>query len=90
MAVTKIVKSGYKSPEEMSNLINYIVSEERHAINGLTGGRMILTGSSESVYEQMMDVKQHFRKECGRYMQHIIVSFSSYELHYLGVNEIYK
>lgn len=90
MSIVKVVKSGYKSAEETANLINYIISEERHAINGLTGGRMIITGSSEFVYEQMMEVKQYFRKECGRYMRHIIVSFSNYESQYLGANEIYK
>ncbi|MBQ4560008.1 MAG: relaxase/mobilization nuclease domain-containing protein [Tyzzerella sp.] len=90
MAIIKAIKSGYKSPEEMNSLIQYIISEERHVINGLTGGRMIMTGSSESVYQQMMECKQYFHKVCGRYMRHIIVSFSNYELQYLGVNEIYK
>lgn len=90
MAITKAIKSGFKSPEEMNALIEYIISEDRHVINGLDGGRMIITGSSEFVYEQMMEVKQYFRKECGRYMRHIIVSFSNYELQHLGANEIYK
>lgn len=90
MSIVKVVKSGFKSSEETANLINYIISEERHVIKGLTGGRMILIGSPESVYQQMMDVKKYFKKCCGRYMQHIIVSFSNYELQYLGVNEIYK
>lgn len=90
MSITKIVKSGYKSPEEMANLINYILSEERHAINGLVGGNMIVTGKPETVYQQMMDVKQYFKKCCGRYMRHIVVSFSNYELQYLRVDEIYR
>lgn len=90
MPITKVVKSGYKSPEEMNNLITYIVSEERHTINGLTGGNMIFANSAMSVYQQMMDVKQYFKKCCGRYMRHIIVSFSNDELQCLGVNEIYK
>ncbi len=90
MSIIKVVKSGYKSPEEMLNLIGYIVSEERHNINGLTGGNMVFASSAESVYQQMMECKQYFHKLCGRYMRHIIVSFSNYELQYLGVNEIYK
>lgn len=90
MAIIKAIKSGYKSPEEMNALIEYIISEDRHVINGLTGGRMIMTGTPESVYQQMMDIKQYFKKECGRYMRHIIISFSHYELQYLGFNEIYK
>ena len=90
MAIVKVVKSGYKSPGEMRDLINYIISEKRHVINGLTGGNMVFTGSTDSVYQQLMECKQYFYKACGRYMQHIIVSFSEFELQYLGVNEIYK
>ena len=90
MAITKAIKSGYKSPEEMNALIKYIISEDHHVINGLTGGRMIMTGTPESVYHQMMECKQYFHKVSGRHMRHIIVSFSNYELQYLGVNEIYK
>lgn len=90
MPIIKTINSGYKSPEEMNNLISYIVSEDRHIIKGLTGGRMITTGSPEMVCEQMMEVKQYFKKECGRYMRHILVSFSNYELQYLGVDEVYK
>ena len=90
MAITKAIKSGYKSPEEMNALIKYIISEDRHVIKGLTGGRMIMTGTPESVYHQMMECKQYFHKLCGRYMRHIVVSFSNYELQYLRVDEIYK
>lgn len=90
MAITKAIKSGFKSPEEMNALIEYIISEDRHVINGLTGGRMIMTGTPESVYHQMMECKQYFHKVCGRYMRHIVVSFSNYELQYLRVDKIYK
>lgn len=90
MSITKVIKSGYKSPEEMKNLIAYIVSEERHTINGLTGGNMIFADSEKSVYQQMMDVKQYFKKCCGRYMQHIVVSFAEYEMKYLGIEAVYK
>lgn len=90
MPITKVVKSGYKSPEEMKNLIAYIVSEERHTINGLTGGNMIFANSAMSVYQQMMDVKQYFKKCCGRYMQHIVISFAEYEMKYLGIEAVYK
>lgn len=90
MSIVKVVKSGYKSPEETANLINYIVSEERHAINGLVGGNMVFTGTPETVYQQMMECKQYFHKVCGRYMQHIIVSLSEVEMKYLGLEEVYK
>lgn len=90
MSIVKVVKSGYKSAEDTANLINYILSEERHVINGLIGGRMILTGSPEFVYQQMMECKQYFHKACGRYMQHIIVSLSEQEMRFVGVNDVYK
>lgn len=32
MAIIKLEKSGYKSCEDMKNLINYVMSEERHQI----------------------------------------------------------
>lgn len=90
MPITKVVKSGYKSPEQMNNLITYIVSEELHSINGLTGGNMVFANSAMLVYQQMMEVKQYFKKCCGRYMQHIVVSFSKYEMKYLEIEVIYK
>lgn len=90
MPITKVVKSGYKSPEQMNNLITYIISEERHIIKGLTGGNMVIANSAMSVYQQMMEVKQYFKKCCGRYMQHIVVSFAEYEMKNLEIEVVYK
>ena len=79
MSVVKLINSGYKSPEQMMNLINYIVSDQKHKINGMTGGNMILTGTPQYIYDQMMYFKNCYNKAHGRFMRHIIVSLSEFE-----------
>lgn len=74
MPCVKVINSGYNSPEDMMRLINYIISDEKHETNGLIGGYMILTGSPQYVYDQMMAVKNHYNKATGQFMRHIIVS----------------
>lgn len=89
MPFIKITNSGYKSPEDMMKLIDYIISDERHETNGMTGGCMILTGSSQNIYDQMMDVKNYYNKANGRFMRHIIVSMSDTESKNIDVNSLY-
>ena len=89
MPCIKIVNSGYKSTEQMMNLINYVISDEQHITNGLTGGNMILTGTPQYIYDQMMDVKNYYNKAKGRFMQHIIVSPSDRENKYIDIYSLY-
>lgn len=63
----------------MMHLINYIVSNQKHKINGMTGGNMILTGTPQYIYDQMMYFKNCYNKAHGRFMRHIIVSLSEFE-----------
>lgn len=90
MAIIKLEKSGYKSCEDMKNLIDYVISEERHQIHGKTGGTMLLLNGTVSPYEQMMRVKCQYNKVNGRYMRHLIVSLSDYEMQYIGIERLYE
>ena len=89
MPIIKVVESGFKSQRDMMNLITYIISDEKHRLNGLVGGNMVFTGSEQSVFEQMMECKRYFKKANGRYMLHLVVSFSAYEMKYIDANKAY-
>lgn len=90
MAIIKLEKSGYKSCEDMKNLIDYVMSEERHLIHGKTGGTMLLVNGAVTPYEQMMRIKCQYNKVNGRYMRHLIVSLSDYEMQYIGIERLYE
>lgn len=90
MAIIKLEKSGYKSCEDMKNLIDYVMSEERHQIYGKIGGTMLLMNGAVSPYEQMMRIKSQYNKVNGRYMRHLIVSLSDYEMRYIGIEKLYE
>lgn len=49
MPIVKIKNSGYKSPDEMMRLINYVISGEKHQTDNLIGGTMILTGTRQYI-----------------------------------------
>lgn len=89
MAFIKIVNSGYKRPDDMNKLINYIVDKPKHQTDGLFGGNMILTGSVPYVYKQMMDVKKYYGKTDGYMMRHMVVSLSTYEIQFISSNQLY-
>lgn len=83
------MSSGYKSPNEMYNLIRYITENPEHKTDGLFGGNMILTESATYVYKQMMDTKKYYGKTDGYMMRHIIVSLSAYEMQFISPNQFY-
>ena len=89
MPFVEIKNSGYNSRKQMMNLINYVISEERHIINSMTGGRMILTGTPQCVYDQMMAVKKQYKQVDGQFMRHIIISPSDDESLYINTHSLY-
>lgn len=89
MPFIKLTPTGYKSCNDMFKLITYILSEENRSINGLVGGNMILSGSPQYIYEQMLDVKKKYNKQYGRFMRHLIISPSDYELQFISLHQLY-
>lgn len=74
MAFVRITDSGYCSPCQMRNLINYVLSESKHQLDGLIGGSGILATSVDDVYSQMMEIKKRYKKTDQYMLRHIIVS----------------
>lgn len=77
--------SGYKTPKDMHNLINYILNEEKDV---LTGGN-ILFNSPDAAYNKMMLVKKNYRKTDGRLMRHLIFSPSDDENRFFSEEDLY-
>ena len=89
MPTLKVIKSGYNTPKQMTDLIKYIIDEQRHDIRGMVGGSMLITGSVQAVYSQMMDCKKRMNKLKGWNMRHIIISLSDRELEYVDDDKAY-
>lgn len=85
MPYVHLNSSGYKTPQEMYNLINYVLNEEKDV---LVGGN-ILFNSPNAVYNEMMLVKKNYRKTDGRLMRHLIFSPSDDENRFFSEEKLY-
>lgn len=75
MSVIKIVNSKYEEPEDVQNLLNYVMSDKKNQERSkYVDAHLAFVGSNDDVYTQMNYIKKIHNQINGRQMYHVIVS----------------
>ncbi len=87
MCTLVMVNEPYKSIESVPHLIDYVTRDKDRRLLSFIG---VLNGNLYHLSEEMLKIKQYFRKETGKQIRHFIVSFegntifNAYDAYILG------
>ena len=86
MSVFKIINSGFYGKRDMENLVYYVFADQKHVIDGYTGGQFLLITDWKDILDQIIWVKKQYKKMDGRQLQHMILSVAAEEMKYLDLS----